>query len=256
MPDERKILFEAQSGSVRVCVEENTGLRTLHFDNGIIQSQIDLNSPVLPLKTNRMMLAHLLFGQQPQTVLLAGCGGGTLARWFNHYLPGTTGIGVEINPTIIDLAKRFFDYPPESDGWQLEQADIRDYLKNTDRQFDFILFDIEENAATPDWLFKGDFLQLVKRRLTEQGVVTLNLIAESAEQFAAALWPLRQLFPYSSYCLSDPQSRNLMLTAFNNRPDTHNLADKASEYSERFAIEFESFLARMRRDNPPGSGVF
>lgn len=256
MPDERQILFEEQSGGVRVCIEEQSGLRTLHFDNGLIESRIDLNSHRLPLKANRMMLAHLLFEQLPETVLLAGCGGGAIARWFSHYLPGTTGIGVEINPIIIELAQRFFDYPSEADGWQITQSDIRDYLQNTDRQFDFILFDIEENSATPDWLFNGDLLKLVKNRLSAQGVVTLNLIAESAEQFAAALWPVRQVFPDSSYCLSDPHSRNLMLTAFNNRPATAGLDKKAQQSGRRFEIEFEHFLARMRRDNPPGSGVF
>jgi spermidine synthase len=240
-----------------VCVEQQDGLITLHFDNGLIQTQINKSHPEqLPLLGNRMMLIHLLFGIEPQSVLLAGSGGGSLGLWFNQHLPATEGLAVEISSKVISLAEQHFGFPPANSNWRIEQADIREFLSISKRRFDFILFDIEEQGKTPEWLTDDKSLKNCLNCLTDQGVASFNIVADSTENFMKALWSIRQTFPDRTCCLSNPESGNLIVTAFNQKPSIENLAEQAEAAKKRFNIEFDVFYRQLIKDNPPQSGIF
>ena len=78
---------------------------------------------VLPNPVNRAMLAHLMLDLPLQTVLLAGCGGGAVARWLNARAPEVVGDAVELSPTVARLAHEYFDSstsaPPPSPSQSL-----------------------------------------------------------------------------------------------------------------------------------------
>ena len=85
---------------------------SLWFDDVILQSEIHLRDPaVLPNPANRAMLAHLMFGQEPRSILLAGGGGGAIGRWFHARRPESRGDAVELDPQVIRIAREYFDYP-------------------------------------------------------------------------------------------------------------------------------------------------
>ena len=232
-------------------------LVTLKFDNGLMQSQIDTNRPgQLPQLANRMMLVHLMFGIEPENVLLAGSGGGAVGLWFNSHMPQTRGLGIEASAEVISLAKEHFGFPPDNPNWQIEQADIRQYFRSTKQKFDFILFDIEENGVTPDWLVSDEVLQDCISCLSEQGVATFNIVAQNAESFARILWSVRQAFPQRTLCLSHPATGNIIISAFKNRPSTNDLTNRATLATERFNIEFDLFYQQLLKDNPANSGIF
>ena len=250
-------MFHQVIDDVPITVEQADNLVTLHFNNGILQSQIDADSALrLPLTGNRMMLAHLMFVDLPASILLAGCGGGAIARWFNAVSPASQGVAIETSQTIIDLARQFFDFPSSDSHWQLRQGDVRHYLAETDRKFDFILFDIEEDTSTPAWMHTIDFLENCRQSLNTKGVITFNIIAASNEALIQALIPIRQVFPDRTCCLSSPENQNIMVIAFNSRPDVGQAHDNARHLSEKLGIEFDSFYRQMLKDNPPGSGIF
>lgn len=239
-------------------VEQLGKLRQLHFDNGITQTTIDTRHPgYLPLSANRAMLAHLMFADSPQKVLLAGCGGGAIARWFHAHAPEIHGSAVENNPEVADLARRWFEFPGEDRGWQLVIDDIRDFLSaDEDGRYDFILADLEEDAASPDWLISESFLANCRRHLSEHGVLTVNWIADSAERFTLALLRIRQAFGQRTLCLPVPQHENVMILAFKQRPSLDGMEERIRQASQTWGLEFETFYRRMLRNNPPGSGVF
>lgn len=215
-----------------------------------------------------MMLAHLLFVEPPARVLLAGCGGGALARWFNARLPQTHGVAVEHSTKVIELALEVFDFPGTDTGWQIKHADVRDFLANQNEQFDFILFDLDEQGNTPGWLQEPAFLSRCQQCLTPSGVLTINVLAHDAQALVKTLWPLRQVFPDLTCCLSNQQNSNIMILAFNSRPDTHSgsgsdpqsdigqLERQAEQARQRYDIEFDVFYQQLLKDNPPGSGIF
>ena len=254
-------LFQQLLNGSLATVEQSGDTRTLKFDSGLIQSRINIHcADQLPLPGNRLMLSHLIFGKLPRNVLLAGCGGGSIARWFNAMLPDCHGTAIETSAEIIALARKFFDFPDHNSNWNILQDDIRQFvtrqLANCDESYDFILFDIEEHGATPAWIIQPQFLEKCKKLLSANGVITFNIVARTAEDFARALLPVRQVFPEKTYCLTSLESHNIMITAFTRKPDIGQLELMAQKAKQRFKIEFDLIYQQLLKENPSGSGIF
>lgn len=248
-----RIVHREEGPDGPLVVQQSGTLRELHFDNGITQSCIDLERPErLPLAANRAMLAHLLFGQRPRSVLLAGCGGGAIARWFAARSPDTRGVAVEKNPDVASLARRYFEFPA---SWRLQQDDVRRHLRRP-RQYDFILVDIEERGRTPGWVSDSRFLSDCRQALTPAGVLTLNLVAETPLSLVATLSQVHRVFGQRTLCLSIPDHDNVLLLAFRRRPSLHHLDERARRHGIHWSLELPALLARLRRENPVGSGIF
>ena len=252
----REILFRGHVNSQAIQVERQGNLLSLHFDNDIIQSQIDtLNPAILPLKGNRQMLSYLMFDHVPEKVVLVGCGGGSLARWFKYHLPKTSGIAIDHWDTIINIARRYFQFPATQDGWQLVHAEANQYLQNLDAVYDLIIIDLEINRQTPEWITSQAFLLNCHRLLSENGAINVNLIADTPEIFSRQLWPIRQVFSGRTYCHAS-QANNIFVTAFKNKPDTSDLKTNVDIAEKRYGIEFSLFYQELLRDNPKNSGIF
>lgn len=251
----RTRILHRETGPHGPLVVQQTGtLRELHFANGITQSLIDLEDPGrLPLAANRAMLAHLAFGQRPRKVLLAGCGGGAIARWFAARTPNIQGTAVELNPEVASLARRYFEFPAR---WQLRVADVRKHLGRRQNAYDFILVDIETAGRTPDWVASPDFLQHCRNALTPAGVATFNLVAENRTGFATKLMAIRQAFDQRTLCLSIPKHDNVLVIAFRRRPQQQHVSQHITARAAHWGLELNTLLKRMQRENPPGSGIF
>src|SRR3990170_3428003 len=100
----------ARTGSVYVT--EKFGVRSLHIESETIQSSMRLARPNdLELAYTRSMMGFLLFGPAPRRVLLVGLGGGSLAKFIYHRLPGTASEVLEISPDVVAVAQRWFQVP-------------------------------------------------------------------------------------------------------------------------------------------------
>ena len=231
-------------------------LRSLWVDGAMLQSEIFVDRPgYLPQAANRAMLAHLMFGRTPANILMAGCGGGAIARWFRARAPGMRGRVVEIDPAVARLAREYFDFPAASD-WELAIGDIRHDPGLTRHRWDLILVDLEEDGLTPEWAYSAAFLARCRGALTRTGVLTLNLLVDGSAMFAQAISALRSTFPMGTLCLPVPENRNIVVHAFARRPDVAAATRRIVEQQNRWGLEFDAFLARMRDANPKGSGVF
>lgn len=254
MINNSQVLFDEIQDKLRITVEQHSNLRTLHFNNSFIQTQIDLNHPDrLPIKANQMMLSHLMFGYDPEKILLAGCGGGAIARWFHAQRPSAQGIAIDNNETVLKLAKQYFEFPQTN--WQLINTDMRDYLQHTTQQFDFILFDFEENETTPHWLVSEHFLHQVRNCLTDKGAATFNIVVEKKSDLVKALTPMRQVFNNMTYCLSSQGYHNVMITGFKNYLPVKDLKVTARYATATFGINFMAQLKQLLKENPLGSGA-
>ncbi len=225
--------------------------RSLWFDDVILQSEIHVHDPaVLPNPVNRAMLAHLMFEPPLQSVLLAGCGGGAIARWLNARAPDIEGDAVELSPTVARLAREYFDFPPPESRWRLLVGDVREHLVNCNRHYDFILVDLEENQISPAWLTEETFLRTCHERLTESGTLTLNLITEHTSASSAALLRIRQIFGAGIALLCDPGHDNLLVLA--SRRGTPDVPEPAALQmtGKRWGIDFTTLAGRMTRLGP------
>lgn len=235
-------------------------MRWLDFGDGVIQTVIDIDDPkALPSPVNRAMLASLMFVETPGRVLLAGVGGGAIARYFQARFGDIEGVAVECSELVASIARRFFAFPDESSQWELVVSDIKDYLGKTRNPFDLILVDIAEGQFTPKWIYGTDFLQSCRQHLSSGGAVAFNLLLSDAETFSAALKAIRQIFQLKTVCLSVEDYKNIMVIAFRNLIPFENATQiqcRLPELERKWGLEFTRLLNRMRKDNPEGSGVF
>src|SRR3954471_7487471 len=89
-----------------VYISEKFGVRTLHIGSDTVQSSMRIAQPIdLEVAYTRSMMAFLLFNPAPVSVLMVGLGGGSLAKFIYHRLPGTRIVAIEVNPRVVDIAR-------------------------------------------------------------------------------------------------------------------------------------------------------
>ncbi|MFY0579788.1 hypothetical protein ACN28S_41015 [Cystobacter fuscus] len=120
--------------------------------------------------------AALLLGDHCKRALIVGGGPGGAIRELLRHRSIETITQVEIDPTMIDVSRRFF--PHISQGcWEdprvrLEIADISDFLARNGERFDLIIYDVSEPMKdTPaSNLFSSVFFTKIRAHLSERGI--------------------------------------------------------------------------------------
>jgi spermidine synthase len=260
METEPVLIHHQKDRGMTVDVFEKDNLRWLSFGDNSIQSIIDLDDPgSLHSPVYRAMLAVLLFTPTPERVLLLGTGGGVLARYFHHRQTAIQGDAVEISGVVAEIARQFFDFPAQDQGWRTVISDAQEYIYQSEQHYDLVFLDIAEKELSPSWVFEPDFLDHCRKRLGEEGALVLNIIPKDAEFFSKALWNIRQAFDLYTVCLSVPEHKNILVFAFNGLPQYSNISildQRVPTLVEQWGMEFDQFLMRMKEVNPRGSGVF
>ena len=247
-----RCIYREENDETHLEIWEEGDCRSLWFDDVILQTEIHVDDPaVLPNPVNRAMLAHLMLDLPLGSVMLAGCGGGAVARWFHARAPEVSGDAVERSATVARLAYEYFDFPSKQSNWRLLIDDVREHLARTTMKYDFILVDLEENQMTPAWVTDVEFLEGCLQHLSEQGVLTLNLILDQDRAVSAALHRIRQVFDSDVLLLSNPEHDNLLVLAFRApAPDTPTHEVLATR-GRRWGIDFVKLAERITRLPPP-----
>lgn len=115
-----------------------------------------------------------------RSVLLLGLGGGSAARVARALAPRAQIVGVEIDPSVVRLARRWFDL--DELGIEVVLEDARAYLERCRKRFDAVLEDVfigtGRDAVKPDWLPQPG-LDRAKARLARYGVLASNALDEA-----------------------------------------------------------------------------
>jgi SAM-dependent methyltransferase len=240
-----RCIYREENVDSHLEIWEDGDRRSLWFDDAILQSEIHIHDPaVLPNPVNRMMLAHLMLELPLRSVLLAGCGGGAIARWFDARAPEIRGDAVERSATVARLAHEYFDFPSAQSNWRLLIEDVRDHLLHRTAAYDFILVDLEENQATPTWVSSVEFLGDCHRNLSHQGILTVNLINDDNRSASEALHRIRQVFESGVLLLSDPGHDNLVIHAFKSEAPGIPQQTLLDERGKRWGIDFSTLAQR------------
>ena len=168
-----------------VLVYENGDVRCMCFTRNCRvgrQSCIDTRHPnKMVMRYPQMMMGALFVNPAPQSVLVVGLGGGTLPRALREVLPKVRIDVVEIDPAVVRVANRYFDFTP-SDLTRVIESDGRVYVKRAQRtgqHYDLIMLDAFDHEYIPEHLLTREFLQEVKSLLTPQGVLAANTFSSS-----------------------------------------------------------------------------
>ncbi|HUT33690.1 MAG TPA: fused MFS/spermidine synthase [Planctomycetota bacterium] len=136
-----------------------------------------------------------LFNRDAKSVLIVGGGGGVVPTVFRRDYPQLETIDVvEIDPTVVEVATKYFGFRPGENGVSTTIMDGRVYVRDCTRQYDIILLDAFTGGRPPFHLLTREFLELVKARLGPKGVVHLNIISALEGEKSRLFWAMLKTF--------------------------------------------------------------
>jgi spermidine synthase len=183
-------------------ISEQSGVRFLHFGSSWIQGAMRIARPwSLELEYTREMMSSLLLREGgsataghppahpsrvlrdinhwPRKVLLIGLGAASLTKFFyRHRLLAHLTV-VEIEPAVVAAARQFFKLPEDPKRISLVIGDGAEYVLNSNKKFDLILVDGFDENARPGALDTLPFYQACRARLSDDGVLAVNLLGRS-----------------------------------------------------------------------------
>jgi spermidine synthase len=180
-----RLLHSERSLYREVLVYESSGVRCMCFTRNCRigrQSCMDVKRPDrIVMGYPRMMLAALYVNPAPRSVLIIGLGGGTLPRTLVQLLPQVRIDVVEIDPAVVSVARRYFDFR-DSERVRVAELDGRVYVKRAlreQRRYDLIMLDAFDHEYIPEHLLTQEFLREVQGLLAPGGVLAANTFSSS-----------------------------------------------------------------------------
>jgi len=213
------LVYEVTSPYHHIRVADESGLRTLFFDNGM-ETRMSLKNN-LEGHFEYIDFFHMpwLWNTQITNVLMIGLGGGSAQRSFQNYYPDVAFRTVEIDPTVVRVAKEYFNVH-ESEKHRIEVSDGRIFLRRSSAHYDVILLDAyvsdRYGSSIPQHLATKEFFEIARDHLTTNGVVAYNVIGKlngwHADIIGAIYKTLHEVFP-QVYLFPATTSQNVVLVA-------------------------------------------
>lgn len=185
VPD--KIIYQKDSLYQHITVLENTAQkeRYIYTDKREgIQGGVSLDTPEkLIFEYTQMAFVSLAFlDREPRDVLFVGLGSGAMPKYFNRYYPEANIDIVEIDPEIVNVAKKYF-YFEENKNMKVHVNDGRIFIKRNLKKYDIIFLDAYKGGDIPFHLTTVEFLREVKSRLKDGGIVISNILSTFKNKF-------------------------------------------------------------------------
>lgn len=179
-------IYSVQSAYQKISVSQSNQMRCLRFNvkNGshLYQSCYSLANPqLLILKYTQMLFSTLLIHDKPKNMLIIGLGGGSLQSAFQKLLPNTHIDTVELDPAVVDVAKKYFNLK-QSNKNVMHVGDGRVFVRKAQKQnmkYDIVILDAFGGDYIPEHLMTREFLKEVQSLLTEEGVLAANTFSKS-----------------------------------------------------------------------------
>jgi spermidine synthase len=202
-------------------VSEEHGVRYLHFGSNSVQGAMRIARPwSLELDYTREMMASLLLRPEPdwpRTVLLIGLGAASMTKFLYRHRPKAGLTVVEISPAVVAAARQCFKLPQDPERLKIEVADGVTFVANSKRRFDLILVDGFDADARAGALNSVPFYQLCRGRLSESGLLTVNLLRRNRAH-KVGIEELRKAFDGRALAFPPTAGGNTIAFAATGRP--------------------------------------
>jgi spermidine synthase len=156
-------------------VERSDGRRVLHLNEGVaVHSVWQADSVLTGGVWDAFLAVPPLLGRPLERVAILGNAAGTTARALGVYYPEARVDGVELDPAVSRVGRRYFGME-DNPELRVHDADARPFLRSTEARFDLIVVDAYHQPYVPFYLATREFFALVRDRLAPDGIVALNV---------------------------------------------------------------------------------
>ncbi len=148
-------------------------IRSIGFGTYIQVSNLTQSGGILRDVWKKTLKKILKDGGDFKRCLVLGLGGGTVVRLLKRYWPRISVVGVDIDPIMVEMGKRYLDFKDASvhieDAWIFVERDIKKKVK-----YDMVLVDTYVGDSFPKKLESRDFVNNVKKVTRRDGVIVFN----------------------------------------------------------------------------------
>jgi spermidine synthase len=193
------IVFRKETAYHRLLVVDQGPRRALFFDN-FAQGMVDRASGRTPdyFYPNGLAAALLWRRDPPRNAFIIGLGAGMLPRFFSDKAPEIATTTVEIDPEVVRVAQKYFDFRPDSNDRVLV-GDGRSLLAREKGPWDVIYLDAFFSDSVPFHLTTLEFFQLCRDRLAPGGLFAGNIAGLTMGRDQHLFWAMvrsaKQVFP-------------------------------------------------------------
>ncbi|HET6351592.1 MAG TPA: fused MFS/spermidine synthase [Coriobacteriia bacterium] len=169
------VLLRQDSQYHRITVTEAGGIRHLRFDASNQSAILLADGYTSKIRYPNYLDLAIALKPDARRVLVLGLGGGAVTkRWWRDY-PDMTIDTVEIDPAVVDVARRYFALPTDP-RLRVFNEDARRFVKRASGTYDIVIVDCYYSDSIPAHLTTSEFFGEVKERLAPDGVVAYNVI--------------------------------------------------------------------------------
>jgi len=134
--------------------------------------------------------------QKVKDCLILGLGGGSAASLVKKYWPEATITGVDIDPVIVGLGKKYLGMPKV----ETVIGDAYEYCqrqRKNNKRYDLILVDVYVGYEVPKKFQHEKFIKLVKSLLAKNGIIVFNRLYFDEKRSLAMKFSkkLEKIFP-------------------------------------------------------------
>jgi len=180
-----EVIHSERSLYTNILVEDKDDLRCLKFNvksNKTRQScQLKSEPQKLVFNYTKLLLTGLLVNPEPKRILIIGLGGGTMSNTLHQLLPDSYIDNVEIDESVIKVARQYFGFL-ENEQIKTYSQDGRVFVKRAllkKQEYDWIILDAFNGDYIPEHLMTKEFLQEIKKLLSQKGILTANTFSSS-----------------------------------------------------------------------------
>ncbi len=221
-------LYQQDIDSCLLEVKENDQYRWFEYAGLSTQSLMSLKQPeqiILPVYQS--LLLFLLWKNSPLNILNLGLGGASIERSLST-LSNLKITSVDSSPTIIDMAKCYFNLP---ENVEVVCQKAEQFVEHTQATYDVIITDLFIGEKSPEFLFSESFYIQLKSICNHNAVVMINIQADSDKKLLHGLFAIKQQFPFISLIEFLNYSNIVIVASLQEIPAKEQLQKRLANYT-------------------------
>ncbi|MDX2471295.1 MAG: hypothetical protein QNL04_12050 [SAR324 cluster bacterium] len=248
-----KLVYETRDEMGDIEVVDHLGTRSLFLGNAIKQSTLNFSKPTsLEFEYTQAMAAGLLFSPEPQRVLVAGFGGGSLVSFLAHHYNCSIDV-LEIREDLIEIGQNYFGVP-ESNAIQYFIGDALEFFKSGQGfKYDLIFIDLYDSMGMSEKMRSFNLQSKAKGLLAPDGLCIFNLWTLPNSLSLISMFYLKEVFGRQLAQLPCVDTSNLI--AIGSKDDAFkisaaDLRKKAKSFDRAHDFSLTRHTETLIKENP------